>query len=92
MCWHVQDPDTCNDIIIRGKQPKHPHFYVVKDTWCIASRLSVEEEILEMLKDIRGVPKLVKSWDVQVSGCPDTTGPCQKTLPPGTNVAELCIH
>ncbi|KAG2363751.1 hypothetical protein BDR07DRAFT_1483352 [Suillus spraguei] len=75
MCWHVQDPDTCNDIVIRGKQPKHPCFYVVKDTWCIAAHSSVEEEILEMLKDIQGVPKLVKSWDVQVSGCPDTTGP-----------------
>ncbi|KAG2031104.1 hypothetical protein BDR03DRAFT_876732, partial [Suillus americanus] len=92
MCWHVQDPDTCNDIIIRGKWPKHPRFYVVKDTWCIAARSRVEEEILEMLKDIRGVPKLIKSWDIQVSGCPDTTGPHQKTLPPGTNVAELRIH
>lgn len=92
MCWHVQDPDTCNDIVIRGKRPKHPRFYVVKDTWCIAARSSVEEEILEMLKDIRGVLKLVKSWDVQVSGCPDTTGPRRKTLPPGTNVAELRIH
>jgi hypothetical protein len=88
-CWHVQDPNTFDSIGIRGK---HPCFYVVKDTWSIAARSSVEEEILEILKDIRGVPKLVKSWNVQVSGIPDTTGPRRKTLPPGTDMPELRVH
>ncbi|KAG2139147.1 uncharacterized protein EDB93DRAFT_1090273 [Suillus bovinus] len=45
-----------------------------------------------MLKDIRGVPKLIKSWNVQVSGTPNTTGPHRGTLPSGTNTAELRIH
>jgi hypothetical protein len=88
-CWHVQDPDTFD--VVDGKGSKHPRFYVVKDSWSLLDHSKTEEDMLNLLKDVRGVPKLVKAWDVQVSGSPDTTEIRRNTLPPGLT-AEIRLH
>jgi hypothetical protein len=91
-CWHVRDPDIFDDVDIDGERSKRPRFYVIKDTWSIVERSSTEERILNLLKDIRGVPKLVKAWDVRVSGSLDTTETRRNTLPPQINTSEIRLH
>ena len=57
-CWHV-----------RFKKKD----YVIKDSWIHASRVNREMDILEMIKDLRGVPRFIAAWTVEIGGSSDRT-------------------
>ena len=47
--------------------------FVIKDSWVNVERQLLEEEILEGLKDVECVPKVVMAWTVQRDGQDDST-------------------
>ncbi|KAH7916962.1 hypothetical protein BV22DRAFT_1027165, partial [Leucogyrophana mollusca] len=58
-CWRVRDNE--------GDQ------YVVKDCWTNVTRITREVDILKATAGVRGVPKLIDTWKVEINGEPDVT-------------------
>lgn len=75
-CWHV-----------RFKKKD----YVIKDSWIHASRVNRETDILEMIKDLRGVPRLIAAWTVEIGGSSDRTD-IRRPIPLDTISSDVRIH
>ena len=45
--------------------------YVIKDSWVHASRVTHETEILEKINGLKGVPRLIAAWTVEIGGWSD---------------------
>ncbi|KAJ7507264.1 hypothetical protein B0H11DRAFT_2319013 [Mycena galericulata] len=65
--------------------------YVIKDTWADNSRPHTEAEILNMAKDVEGVPKVIADVVVSINGVEESTANLRSTItpPPGKKGAKL---
>ena len=70
-CWHV----------CRNKEN-----YVIKDSWTHESRLNREADILSKIRGLKGVPRLIVAWTVQIGGSDDRTDIHHRSLSFPSNI------
>ena len=73
-CWHV-----CCD----------RKNYVIKDSWTHVSRLSHEVDILSKIQELKGVPRLIVAWTVQIGGSDDWTDVHHRSL---SSSSDIRVH
>ena len=64
---------------------------MIKDCWTHASRVNRERDILEKIKDLKGVPRLIAAWTVEIGGSIDRTDVCHPA-PLHTLSNDVHIH
>jgi len=103
--WKIEIGDfTCNIVrclfyhfLIHGRGTScwHIHIkkvnYVIKDSWTHASRINCETDILEKIKDLKGVPCLITAWMVEIGGLSDRTDVCHP-MPLDTLSSDVRLH
>ena len=65
--------------------------YVIKDCWTHASRVNRERDILEKIKDLKGVPHLIAAWTVEIGDSVDRTD-VRRPAPLHTLSSDVRIH
>ena len=75
-CWHVRH---------------NKKNYVIKDSWTHASRVNRETDILKRIKDLRGVPRLIAAWTVEIGGSSDRTD-TRRPIPLNTLSSNVRVH
>jgi len=63
--------------------------YVIKDSWTHASRVSQEEDILNKIHGMKGVPQLIAAWTVEIAGWDDRTDTHQLSFP---SLSGIHVH
>ena len=64
---------------------------MIKDCWTHASRVNRKRDILEKIKDLKGVPCLIAAWTVEIGGLIDRTD-VRHPAPLHTLSNDVCIH
>jgi len=64
---------------------------VIKDSWTHASRINRETDILEKIKDLKGVPHLIAAWTVEIGGLSDRTD-VRRPMPLDTLSSDVRLH
>ena len=65
--------------------------YVIKDSWVHASRVTRETDILKKIKDLKGVPRLIAAWMVEIGGWSDRTD-THRPVPLDTLSSDVRVH
>ena len=73
-CWHV-----CLD----------DQDYVIKDSWTHVSRMNREQDILNKIHGVKGVPQLITAWIVEIAGSDDRTDAHRSSFP---SLSGIHIH
>ena len=63
--------------------------YVIKDLWTHASRVNQEEDILNKIHGMKGVPQLVAAWTVKIAGSDDRTDTRRSSFP---SLSGIRVH
>ena len=64
---------------------------MIKDCWTHASHVNHERDILEKIKDLKGVPHLIAAWMVEIGGLIDQTD-VHRPAPLHTLSNDVHIH
>ena len=64
---------------------------MIKDSWTHASRVNHKRDILEKIKDLKGVPCLIAAWTIEIGGLIDWTD-VHHPAPLHTLSNDVCIH
>ena len=63
--------------------------YVIKNSWTHASQVNWEEDILNKIHGMKGVPQLVAAWTIEIAGSDDWTNTHRSSF---LSLSRICVH